>query len=507
MDWYPIIGLEIHVQLNTRTKLFCSCVNEYNPDNPNRNICPFCTGQPGALPVLNKEAVKKALLFGAGVQGTIPAQTRWDRKNYFYADLPAGYQISQYDNPIVEGGKIEFYTEEKNTGEFIPSHVTLTRAHLEADAGKLLHAGGKTLIDYNRSGAPLIEIVTDPVIRSAEEAMAFVNELQLLVRRLGISEANMDRGQMRFDCNLSLQTLQQKEQGILPSYRTETKNINSVRALGRAIEYETKRQTQLLEDGTTPVQETRGWKDDLNKSVSQRSKEDAMDYRYFPEPDIPLLVLPSKTVKALQTIPEIPSEQRKRYITLGLSIQTANTLVTQNELGSYFDTIESISDTQTTHKTKKTSQSQDNNSTNATRAQTIANIITIYLKPLSEKYETSLTSIITTQQLLTLAELLDTKRINNQGLQKILDLLASTPETETVEIEEFAQRHNLLQINDDSILSSIVEAVIVQNPVPVADYKGGKEQSIGFLIGQCMKQSKGSGNPQMFRDLLVEALK
>jgi aspartyl-tRNA(Asn)/glutamyl-tRNA(Gln) amidotransferase subunit B len=339
MERYPIIGLEIHVQLNTKTKLFCGCVNEYNPDNPNVNICPFCTGQPGALPVLNKEAVKKAITFGAAVGGTIPEKTRWDRKNYFYADLPAGYQISQYDNPIVEGGFVDFYTENKQDGSFVKSRVELTRAHLEADAGKLLHAGGKTLVDYNRSGAPLIEIVTEPVIRSSDEAMAFVNELQLLVRRIGISEGNMEMGQMRFDCNLSLQTKEEKESNKLPNYRTETKNINSIRALGRAIEYEIKRQNALLDEGTTPVQETRGWKDDLNKSVSQRSKEDAMDYRYFPEPDIPLLVLPKQEVEKHSSIPELPSSQRERYISLDLPIQTANTLVSQPELGVYFDKI------------------------------------------------------------------------------------------------------------------------------------------------------------------------
>jgi aspartyl-tRNA(Asn)/glutamyl-tRNA(Gln) amidotransferase subunit B len=337
--FHTVIGLEIHVQLNTKTKLFCPCLNEYAPDHPNKSICPFCTGQLGALPRLNKEAVKKAIQFGLAVGSTIPATTRWDRKNYFYPDLPAGYQISQYDNPIVEGGKISFYIEDKKTGQFTSSEVVLTRAHLEADAGKMIHVGTKSLVDYNRSAAPLIEIVTEPVIRSSEQAMAFIAELQLLVRRLGISDCDLEKGQMRFDCNLSLQTDEQFASNILPSYRTETKNINSIRSLGHAIEYEIKRQGQMLLDGQIPVQETRGWKDDLNKSVSQRTKEGAMDYRYFPEPDLPILVISEVDKKSLSDLPVLPGMQRQQYIHLGLSVQTANTFVSNDEAGQLFDEV------------------------------------------------------------------------------------------------------------------------------------------------------------------------
>jgi aspartyl-tRNA(Asn)/glutamyl-tRNA(Gln) amidotransferase subunit B len=341
--YHTIIGLEIHVQLNTKTKLFCGCLNEYAPDEPNKNICPFCTGQPGALPVLNKSAVEKAIQFGLAVNSNIPETTRWDRKNYFYPDLPAGYQISQFENPIVEGGSLSFLIENKESGVFTPSSVVLTRAHLEADAGKMLHVGTKSLVDYNRSAAPLIEIVTEPVITSSEQAMAFITELQILVRRIGISDADLDKGQMRFDCNLSLQTDLEFAEGKLPKYRTETKNINSIRSLGRAIEYEIKRQTQMLTEGQTPVQETRGWKDDLNKSVSQRSKEDAMDYRYFPEPDLPVLRITQEDKIALSNLPELPSTQRQRYLDLGLSIQQSNTFVSNESAGHLFDsTINSL---------------------------------------------------------------------------------------------------------------------------------------------------------------------
>lgn len=337
--YHAIIGLEIHVQLNTKTKLFCGCLNQYAPDHPNKNICPFCTGQPGALPQLNQEAVKKAIKLGIAANSKIPESTRWDRKNYFYPDLPAGYQISQYNNPIVEGGNISFYIEDKNTGQFQKSSVELTRAHLEADAGKMIHAGSKSYVDFNRSACPLVEIVTEPVLRSSEQAMAFIAELQLLVRKIGISDADLEKGQMRFDCNLSLQTDQEFKDNKLPAYRTETKNINSTRALGRAIEYEILRQTKLLQDGTTPVQETRGWKDDLNKSTSQRSKEDAMDYRYFPEPDLPILKISESDISSLSNLPELPGLQRQRYIDLGLPIQQANTFVNNSEAGEFLDQI------------------------------------------------------------------------------------------------------------------------------------------------------------------------
>ncbi len=337
--YHTIIGLEIHVQLNTRTKLFCSCLNEYNPNNPNKNICPFCTGQPGALPLLNKEAIKKAITLGLAIGSTIPESTRWDRKNYFYPDLPAGYQISQYDNPIVEGGSIDFLIENKKTGEFTSSSVILTRAHLEADAGKMIHIGDKSLVDYNRSGCPLVEIVTEPVITSSEQAMAFVNELQLLVRTLGISDADLEKGQMRFDCNLSLQTDEEFKSNKLPSYRTETKNINSIRALGRAIEYEIIRQGEMLDKGETPVQETRGWKDDLNKSTSQRSKENTMDYRYFAEPDLPILNITKVDLESMKNLPILPSQLRKQYADYGLSMQQINTLVGDVNMRTLFQEV------------------------------------------------------------------------------------------------------------------------------------------------------------------------
>jgi aspartyl-tRNA(Asn)/glutamyl-tRNA(Gln) amidotransferase subunit B len=485
MKLYPIIGIETHVQLNTVTKLFCSCLNEFAPDTPNKNICPFCTGQPGALPVLNAEAVKKAILFGVAIHANIPKKTRWDRKNYFYPDLPAGYQISQYDNPIVEGGVVEFFAEDKGTGEFTKHSVELTRAHLEADAGKLMHVNNKTLVDYNRAGCPLVEIVTEPVIEEAKVAMGYVTELQLLVRRLGISEANMDKGQMRFDCNLSMRTEEEYKLGKLPSYKVEVKNINSVRSLGRAIEFEIKRQTEMLENGETPSQETRGWRDDLNKSESQRSKEAADDYRYFPEPDLQILEIKTSDIPTFSELPELPMAQRTRYLELGLHIQIVNTLVGQPELAAYFDSAWEI--IQTDYPTESLEI-----------ARNTANLISILIA-FAEKLEKNSYDLVSSQSLVEIAKLFSDKKINNQGVQKLIEIIIENP---AISVNDAASENSLFQLTDDKTLEVFVDVVIQSNPKIVEEYKSGKIQVIGFLIGQCMKESKGKGNPGKFKEIL-----
>jgi aspartyl-tRNA(Asn)/glutamyl-tRNA(Gln) amidotransferase subunit B len=479
MKLYPIIGLEIHVQLNTKTKLMCHCLNEYAPDKPNKNICPFCTGQPGALPVINQGAVRKAILFGQAIGATIPEKTRWDRKNYFYPDLPTGYQISQYDNPIVEGGEISFFIEDKNTGQFVESSVLMTRAHLECDAAKLIHIGGKTMVDFNRSGAPLVEIVTEPVITSSAQAMAFVNELQNIVRMLGISDADMDKGMMRFDCNLSLRTQEEFDNGKLPNYRTETKNINSIRSLGRAIEYEIIRQTKLLEEGIRPDQETRGWKDDQNKSVSQRSKEDAMDYRYFPEPDLQILVITEADKLPTDKIPQLPHTLRKSLIAKGLTTQVANTILDNSEINTVFKKLD-----------------------NGTITKTLANILTGPLMAKSKFVDKPITDILTSSQIGELVTLVNADKINNQNIIKVIDLVTTSND----KIEEVASANNLIIVSDTGLLTSIVDTVIATNPTIAQEFKEGKDQVIGFLIGQCMKEAKGQGNPKLFTDIIKTKL-
>lgn len=486
MKLTPVIGLEIHIQLNTKTKLMDRSLNEYAPDEPNKNISPFNTGQPGALPVLNKVAVQKAITLGVALGAKIPEFIRFDRKNYFYPDLPAGYQISQLAHPVVQGGSVEFYVEDKKTGEFEKYKVDITRAHLETDAAKLIHAGGKTLVDFNRSGAPLVEVVSEPQIRSSQQAIAFVNELQLLVRRINISGGDMEKGQMRFDCNISLQNEEQFANNILPSYKAEIKNINSVRALGRAIEFEIIRQKELLESGHIPAQETRGWRDDLNKSESQRSKEDAHDYRYFPEPDLPIVQIRPQDIPKLTDLPELPKAQRARYLAMGLSMQIANTFVTQASVGNFFDeTIGSSSDLEPLSKT-------------------IANMIAGNLIACSIKTNKLLGDLISIKNLIALAKLFLDKTINNQALQTTLEILIENPEYEA---QEIVATRGLMQVNDDTSLSAFVEVSIDNNPQVVEQYKSGKTQALDFLVGQCMKESRGKGNPTRFRELLIERLK
>jgi len=485
MKLYPVIGMEIHVQLNTKTKLFCRCKNTYSPDSPNTNICPFCTGQPGALPVLNKQAVLKAINFGVAIKANIPEYTRFDRKNYFYVDLPAGYQISQYDNPIVEGGELEFYIENKDTGNFEKTKVGITRAHLEADAGKLIHTKGHTFVDFNRSGSPLIEIVSEPVVTSSSQAMGYVSEMQLLVRTLGISDADMEKGQMRFDSNLSLRTQQELDEGKLPKYKVEIKNINSVRALGRAIEYEIKRQTEILEAGELPKQETRGWKDDLNLSKSQRSKEDAQDYRYFPEPDLRLIHIDPKYIPDRSELPELPEDRRNRFLNMGLNLQTANTFTTQPKIGDLFDLV---------NKEYKP---------NSDLLKTIASILTVQVIGSAVKAGIEPAEFILPANLYSLAQNFYTDKINNKGVTKILE---ETIVDKYQTVDDIIEKFGLKQVSDDTALQAFVDLVLDSNPETVAQYNQGKIQVIGFLVGKCMNESKGKGNPKKFKELLEKTL-
>jgi aspartyl-tRNA(Asn)/glutamyl-tRNA(Gln) amidotransferase subunit B len=385
----------------------------------------------------------------------------------------------------VQGGWLEFYTEDKNTGQFEPSKVQLTRAHLETDAAKLIHAGGKTMVDFNRSGSPLIEVVTEPQLRSSAEAIAFVNELQLLARRINISDADMEKGQMRFDCNLSLQNDEQKQKNELPKYKVEVKNINSVRALGRAIEHEIIRQKEMLEKGEAPIQETRGWRDDLNKSESQRTKEDAHDYRYFPEPDLPIVQIRPQDVPQLEDLPELPNHQRQRYLDMGLSHQTANTFVTQIEVGNFFDEVIGTS-----------SEIDD-------LRKTIANIITVNLIATSTKLEKPISDLVSAKNLVALARLFADKKINNQAVQTTLEVLQENPDYEA---EEVVATRGLMQVTDDTALGAFVDVVIENNPQVVEQLKSGKTQALDFLVGQCMKESRGKGNPQKFREILQQRL-
>jgi len=322
MEYFTTIGIEIHAELKTKSGMFCGCKNDPDEKRPNVNICPVCTAEPGALPVINKEAIRQMIRIGHAVGGTIADFTEFDRKNYFYPDLPKGYQISQYKYPIVSGGML--------------NGVQLTRIHLEEDTARSQHSdkGENSIIDFNRSGTPLMELVTEPVLHSARETANFAKELQLLLRYLGASEANMEKGQMRVEANISVSS----DPGKLGT-KVEVKNLNSFRAVERAVDYEVKRQIALIETGGKVAQETRGWNDAKQETYSQRKKEDSHDYRYFPEPDLPKLYLSKiEEFKSLRdSLPELPWEKRERYIKLGLTPASSEVLVQNIELGKYFD--------------------------------------------------------------------------------------------------------------------------------------------------------------------------
>ncbi|HYD91864.1 MAG TPA: Asp-tRNA(Asn)/Glu-tRNA(Gln) amidotransferase subunit GatB, partial [Flavobacterium sp.] len=326
----PIIGLEIHVQLKTATKLFCSSPNDFAGTEPNTNICEICTGQPGTLPRLNQEALKKAIMVGLALNCEIAVVTKFDRKNYFYPDLPKGYQISQFDQPI--NGVGHMMVGERKIG--------ITRAHLEEDAGKLIHAGNKSLVDYNRTGVPLLEIVTEPDFRSPAEAGEFLRHLRSIVRYLGVSDADMEKGQLRVDANVSVRQAGEKN---LPPYKVEVKNMNSFKAVEAALEYEIERQKELLDAGQTPVDETRGFVDDTRQTVSQRVKEGAHDYRYFPEPDLPQIEISREFVEQIRSeLPELPAQKLIRFTAeYGLPAADTAQLVEDKDTAAYFEAVAS----------------------------------------------------------------------------------------------------------------------------------------------------------------------
>ena len=315
-DWKATIGLEIHAEMHTKTKMFCACLNDADEKQPNKNVCPVCMAHPGTLPVANKEAVHKMLLVGTAIGGKLANYTEFDRKNYFYPDIPKGYQLSQYERPFVSGGKLK--------------GVEVTRVHLEEDTARSQHEGDKSLVDYNRAGVPLMELVTEPVIHDAATAGAFARELQLLLRMLGAGEANMEKGEMRVEANISVSNTDKL------GTKVEVKNLNSFRSVERAIDFEVKRQIELIESGGQVVQETRGWDEAKQQTFSQRKKESSHDYRYFPDPDLPKLLVSeikefsNESLKA--ELPELPWAKRERYISLGLKAEDAEVFVT-NELG------------------------------------------------------------------------------------------------------------------------------------------------------------------------------
>jgi len=471
-----VIGIETHVQLATKTKLFCGCNNDAREAEPNSYVCPVCTGMPGALPVLNKRAVELALQAGHALNAYENAKefhSKFDRKNYFYPDSPMNYQITQFDEPIIGKGYVEFPVN----GE--TKRVGITRVHLEADAGKLTHPAGTdySLVDLNRAGTPLIEIVSEPDMRSADEAKAYAQELYNLMRYAKVSDANLYYGNMRFDVNVSLRPVGSKELGT----RSESKNLNSFRAVAGVVEYEAKRQAELLDKGEKVVQETRGWDENKGVTFSQRSKEEAHDYRYFPEPDVPPLVVTEEMLtQAKKAMPELmPNDVRQEFSEYKLSSAVLNSVI---DNPAYVERLVKVKEINP--------QFVRSTALWLTGEVQAARI----LKPDSE--------IPTVVQLQALAQMTEDGVVSQSAAKKIVhDMTVSGHEPMAI-----AERENLIQNSDTGELEKIVDEVIASNPEPWEQLKAGETKVLGFLVGQVMKASKGQANPPMVNDILKKKL-
>jgi aspartyl-tRNA(Asn)/glutamyl-tRNA(Gln) amidotransferase subunit B len=466
--YYTTIGLEIHAELKTKSKMFCGCPN--NPDEkiPNVNICEVCTAQPGTLPVINKQAVLSVIKVGLALGSKIADFTEFDRKNYFYPDIPKAYQISQYKNPIVLGGEL--------------NGVKITRVHLEEDTATSKHdRGNYSLVDFNRAGVPLMELVTEPVIHSAKEAGDFGKELQLLLRYLDVSEANMEKGQMRVELNISVSDNPEKL-----GTKVEVKNINSFRAVERAALYEIERMTSLLEEGKGDeiVQETRGWDEGKQQTFSQRKKENANDYRYFPDPDLPKLFLSQifdiDDIK--KNLPELPEEKRARYKNdYELKDEDIESYVTDRELGDWFEEVASkLIDKE--------------------KVRIASNYITSDFLGLKK---TNLNiKLPKTSNFVELIEMISQNQISSRSAKDILAMIVIEDNSPM----EIAKAKDLLQKNDEGQLKEVILKIIKDNPKVVETYKSGKENAIMSLVGQVMKETKGSANPQLALKLLKELI-
>jgi len=469
-----VIGLEVHAQLKTKSKIFAPDSTEFGNEQ-NTQISPITLGMPGVLPVLNKKVVDMAILTGLALGSKIPDRCKFDRKQYFYPDLPKGYQISQYDEPICVGGHLDIQGK----------RIGITRAHLEEDAGKLVHSGADgiagsnySLVDLNRAGTPLLEIVSEPDMRSSDEAKAYVEELRNILRYIDVCDGNLEEGSMRCDVNVSVMLKGATEFGT----RAEVKNVNSFRALQKAVEYEVERQIELVEEGEKVIQETRLWDDNTSETRSMRSKEDAHDYRYFPEPDLMPLEISQEWIERVKaTMPELPNAKRERYMSLGLSEYDAGIIVEQMELALFFDEIIKLGGN------VKTS------------INFIMGEIAAYLK--DEKLGISETKL-TPKNLVELVNLIEKGTIsNNIGKQIIFTMLK-----DGTDASKIVEKQGLSQISDEGALKEIVQKIVDSNSEQVASYKAGKVQLFGFFVGQVMKETKGRANPKTVNELLKALL-
>lgn len=434
MKYFPVIGLETHVELKTNSKMFCSCSADYFGKLPNSITCPVCLGLPGALPYPNKKAIEWCIMIGLALNCEIPLFSKFDRKNYFYPDLPKGYQISQYDQPFCQNGSIKLSSGKQ---------ISIRRVHMEEDTGKLMYEGDYSLIDFNRSGVPLVEIVTEPDFENADEVKEYLQKLQQIVRYLAVSDADMEKGQMRLEPNISLR---REEQTDLPDYKVEVKNINSFSFVGKAIDYEIKRQTEMLEEGKTPPQETRGFVEKSSSTISQRLKEEASDYRYFPEPDIPPFHWKQKYIDEIKTeMPELPSDKFERFQKdYEITSYDSERLTKENESADYFE-------------------------------KAVESGIKLGLSP---------------------------KQIANFIINQKPDLVKVEPSSLAQQVKKLTQKKTV----DEGDLEAIISKVFSENPNAVEDYKSGKETVIMFLVGQVMRQFKEKIDAEQVKASLLAKL-
>ncbi|NLM22255.1 MAG: Asp-tRNA(Asn)/Glu-tRNA(Gln) amidotransferase subunit GatB [Peptococcaceae bacterium] len=477
-DKYEMVcGVETHVELATKTKIFCGCTTEFGGEQ-NTHVCPVCLGLPGTLPVLNREAVNLAIKAGLALNCEIAEFTKFDRKNYFYPDLSKNYQTSQYDLPICKNGRLEIVVngESKTIG--------ITRAHMEEDAGKLVHSGesittsDSSYVDYNRAGVPLLEIVSEPDMRTVDEVIAYLQELVQILDYAGVSDCKMEQGSVRFDVNVSLRPLGSRELGT----RTEIKNLNSFTAVRRCLEYETERQAEVLNEGEKVIQETRTWDESQGVTLSLRTKEEAHDYRYFPEADLVPLKIDREWVERIRaTLPELPAAKRERLKTLGLSVYEAGVLTSSKAMADYFDQVmQKYAD-----------------------AKIVANWIMGDLSALLKANNRSFEDCpVKPYQLADMLKLLKKGEISGKIAKTVLEEIYTSGKDPAVIVKE----KGLVQISDQDALEKIITEVLVQNPKSVADYKGGKEKAFGFLVGQVMKATKGKANPELVNKILKEKL-
>ncbi len=487
MKYIPVIGMEIHAELKTKSKMFCACENGRGLEKePNMHICPVCTGQPGTLPVPNRSAIESVQRAGLALGCMLRLESKFDRKNYFYPDLPKGYQISQYDKPFCERGVM-------NIGGKV---FRITRIHLEEDTGKLSHSNGATLVDLNRAGVPLMELVTEPDFENGKEARAFCQRLRQVLRYLDISDADMEKGQMRCEVNISLY---KKGEERLSGTKVEIKNLNSFRSVERAADYEIVRQTELLENGKDVKQETRGWDDAAGRTVSQRAKESAHDYRYFPEPDIPALIFTEEYVEQLRrSLPELPDAKEARFLEeYGLPLVDSVTLVSERDTADWFEQVAS--------ELLEKKQSGEANADAKKLLKLAANyFLTEIKKYLAERGGDMRSISVTPENYAEFIGLVADGAVNSSGAQSVLVEMMKGGDSDPSHIIE---RLGLSQTNDEGAISDFVDRVIASNEKSVSDYRAGKESALQFLIGQVMKLSKGKANPEMAREMLLGKLR